>query len=406
MTMKRINKVFISIIVLIIAGTIISFPKLQRLYWTIHLFDEDTIAENFMGMNKKFDAHEIKTANTTFKFPAGTPVDLPENFEFGNKSYNSKQYLDSSFTTGFLVIQDDSIVFERYFLGNTESSQHLSWSMAKSFVSALFGIAIEEGYIQSIEQNVEEYLPELIGSGYEGVRIKDVLQMSAGVKFNEDYGDFNSDINKWGRGFALGSSQDKFASTLVREEEPGTNLHYVSINTHVLGMIIAKATGKSLSKYLEEKLWKPMGMEYSAYWLCDNQGMEMALGGLNIALRDYAKLGQLFLNEGNWQGVQMVPKNWVLTSVKPDAPHLMPVKNKFGYGYQWWIPLGDEGEFMAQGVYNQNIYINPATRTVIVKNSANHRYNEKDNPYANSRVVLELFREIAHQNHSHLVELE
>jgi CubicO group peptidase (beta-lactamase class C family) len=272
--------------------------------------------------------------------------------------------------------------------------------MAKSFVSALFGIAMEEGYIKSIEQKVEEYLPELIGSGYEGVRIKDVLQMSVGVKFNEDYGDFNSDINKWGRGFALGSSQNKFASTLVREEEPGTKLHYVSINTHVLGMIVAKATGKSLSKYLEEKLWKPMGMEYNAYWLCDNQGMEVALGGLNIALRDYAKLGQLFLNEGNWQGVQIVPKNWVVASVTPDAPHLMPEKNKFGYGYQWWIPLGDEGEFIAQGVYNQNIYINPTTKTVIVKNSANYRYNEKINPYADPNAILELFRKIAHQNHS------
>ena len=351
-------------------------------------------------MNKIFDSHEIKTANTTFKFPVGETVDLPENFLFENKSYNSKQYLDSSFTTGFLVIQNDSIIYEKYFQGNTESSQHISWSMAKSFVSALFGIAMQEGYIKSIEQKVEEYLPELIGTGYEGVRIKDVLQMSVGVKFNEDYGDFNSDINKWGRAFALGSSQNKFASTLTREEEPGTNLHYVSINTHVLGMIIAKATGKSLSKYLEEKLWKPMGMEYNAYWLCDNQGMEVALGGLNITLRDYAKLGQLYLNKGNWHGVQIIPENWVIASITPDAPHLMPEKNKLGYGYQWWIPFGDEAEFMASGVYNQKIYINPTTKTVIVQNSANYRFNEKNNAYAKSFVILELFRKIAHQNQS------
>ena len=398
--MKLFKKISISIIVMLIAGTIIFFPKLQRLYRTMHLFDEDKITENFIGMNKIFDSHEIKTANTTFKFPVGETVDLPENFLFENKSYNSMQYLDSSFTTGFLVIQNDSIIYEKYFLGNTESTQHISWSMAKSFVSALFGIAMQEGYIKNIEQKVEEYLPELIGSGYEGVRIKDVLQMSAGVKFNEDYGDFNSDINKWGRAFALGSSQNKFASTLIREEEPGTNLHYVSISTHVLGMIIAKATGKSLSNYLEEKLWKPMGMEYNAYWLCDNQGMEVALGGLNITLRDYAKLGQLYLNKGNWQGVQIIPENWVIASITPDAPHLMPDKNKLGYGYQWWIPFGDEGEFMASGIYTQKIYINTITKTVIVKNSANYRYNEKNNPYANSFVLLELFRKIAHQNQS------
>jgi CubicO group peptidase (beta-lactamase class C family) len=269
--------------------------------------------------------------------------------------------------------------------------------MAKSVVSALFGIAMEEGLIKDINQAIEEYLPELIGSGYEGVRIKDVLQMSAGVKFNEDYGDFKSDINKWGRKFALGSSQDKFAATLVREEEPGTNLHYVSINTHVLGMIIVKATGKSLSEYLEEKLWKPMGMEYSAFWLCDDSGMELALGGLNITLRDYAKIGQLYLAKGVWQGTQIVPKEWCVASVTPDSQHLMPENNKFfGYGYQWWIPPGEDGEFMAMGVYNQYIYVNPNTNTVIAVNSANHRFNEEGNPYADSKVILELFRSIAH----------
>ena len=285
-----------------------------------------------------------------------------------------------------MVVQNDCAVYEKYFPGNSESTRHISWSRAKSVVSALFGIAMEEGYIKSLNQTVDEYLPELIGSGYEGVRIKDVLQMSSGVKFNEDYGDFWSDINKWGRKFALGSSQDKFAARLVREEEPGTNLHYVSINTHVLGMIIVKATGKSLSAYLKEKLWDPMGMEYSAYWLCDDTGMEVALGGLNIALRDYAKIGQLYLDRGAWQGVQIVPKEWAIASVTPDAEHLMPENNtRFGYGYHWWIPQGTEGEFMAMGVYNQYIYVNPVTRTVIALNSANHRFNEKENPLQGSK---------------------
>ncbi len=278
--MKTLKRFMIIILILLIAGTLLFFPKLQRLYWTIHLFDEDKIAENFMGMHDKFDAREIMAPENSYHFPIGNAINLPEDFSFANNRFQTSQYLDSSLTTGFLVIQDDSLIYEKYFLGDTESTQHISWSMAKSVVSALFGIAIEEGHIKSIDQNVEEYLPELIGSGYEGVRIKDILQMSAGVKFNEDYGDFKSDINKWGRRFAIGSSQDKFASTLVREEEPGTNLHYVSINTHVLGMIIVKATGKSLSYYLEEKLWKPMGMEYNAYWLCDNLGMEIALCGL------------------------------------------------------------------------------------------------------------------------------
>lgn len=374
------------------------FNKLRRVYWVMHLFDADKIAGNFVNMYHKITAKEIAASDRPFRFPQGESKNIPEEFSFEGKSYKSSEYLESSFTKGFLVIQDGSLVHEKYYSGHSESTQHISWSMAKSVVSALFGIAMEEGYIQSVDQTVDSYLPELIGSGYEGVRIKDVLQMSSGVKFNENYRAFMSDINKWGRSFAFGRSQNKFASTLVREEEPGTHLHYVSINTHVLGMIIVKVTGKSLSEYLEEKLWKPLGMEYNAYWLCDDSGMEVALGGLNIALRDYAKIGQLFLNQGKWQGEQILPREWALASVTPDARHLMPENNKiFGYGYQWWIPQGKEGEYMAMGVYNQYTYVNPTRRTVIVVNSANHRFNEKENPYANPKVILELFRAIAHQ---------
>ena len=300
-----------------------------------------------------------------------------------------------------LILQNDSLRFEKYYLGHSESTRHISWSVAKSFVSALMGIAIEEGHIKSIDQKIEEYLPELIGSGYEGVRIKDLLQMSTGVAFNEDYGDFNSDINRWGRSFALGGSQDAFAATLVNERPPGTYNHYVSINTHVIGMIIVKATGQTLSKYLEEKLWKRFGAEYNAYWIKDDKGMEMALGGLNVTLRDYAKMGQLYLRKGNWNGEQLVPEAWVKASVTPDAPHIMPGDNPnsahspFGYGFQWWIPPGDEGEFLARGVYNQYIYVNPTTSTVIVKNSANYNFNDATNPYGDGMAHMEFFRTIA-----------
>lgn len=374
------------------------FKKLRRVYRVIHLFDAGKIAPNFMGMYHIFNSREIAASNQAFSFPQGEKLSLPESFSFEGKLYPGKDYLKNAFTCGFTVIQNGKMVYEKYDLGHSAETQFISWSMAKSVVSALFGIAMDEGFIKSIDQTVDEYLPALKGSGYEGVRIKDVLQMSAGVKFNENYKAFFSDINKWGRRFAFGSSQDKFASTLINEEDPGTSLHYVSINTHVLGMIITKATGKNLSAYLEEKLWKPMGMEYKAYWLCDDIGMEVALGGLNITLRDYAKLGQLFLDRGIWQGIQIVPEQWAIASVRPDSEHLMPENNTlFGYGYQWWIPQGQEGEFMAMGVYNQYIYVNPSTETVIAVNSANHRFNEKDNPYANPKVILELFRALAHQ---------
>ncbi len=396
-------KYFLSILILLlIIGAIIYYPKYQRGMEIDALMQSDKYAHTFINMDKYFPSKEIKKGGSPHIFPKNTPISLPTSFTYQNQTFNTADYLDSTGTQGLLVLQNDSLVFEQYYNGQTETTRHISWSVSKSFVSALFGIAMEEGHIKSIDQKVEEYLPELIGSGYEGVKIKDVLQMSTGVGFNEDYGDFNSDINRWFRSFAFGDSQDEFATTLTRVRAPGTYNHYVSINTHVLGMILVKATGKSLTQYLQEKIWQKIGMEHNAYWVADNEGMEMALGGLNATLRDYAKMGQLFLHEGNWQGEQIVPKAWVKASVTPDAPHLIPgnpnsADSSLGYGYQWWIPESTQGEFMAIGVFHQMIYINPTTQTVIVKNAANPRYLDPTNIYSNELVSLALFREMAQQ---------
>ena len=175
--------------------------------------------------------------------------------------------------------------------------------------------------IKSIEDNVEEYLPELSSSGYNGVKIRELLQMSSGIKFDETYSDSLSDINRYWRGFVLGDSQDKFAAILKNDITPGTYNHYLSINTHILGMIIVRTTGKSLTEYLEEKIWKKIGMEHNGYWLVDGYGMEMALGGLNATVRDYAKMGKLFLDSGRWKGKQFVPEEWVLESTSINAEH-------------------------------------------------------------------------------------
>ena len=293
-----------------------------------------------------------------------------------------------------MVLQDGYVLREDYFLGNQRSTQNISWSMAKSFISALIGIAVNEKAIESVSDPVDRYAPMLKGSGYEGVSIKDVLQMSSGVGFNEDYGDFFSDINRWGRDFSLGKSQDAFASTLKNEIEPGTKNHYVSINTHVLGMILTRATGRSITEYMQEKLYNPLGMEHEGYWIIDGYGMEMVLGGLNLTLRDYAKLGSLYINNGNFNSQQIVPSSWVLASQTMDSPHLLP-DGGFGYGYQWWMIEGDQGEYMAMGVYGQYIYINPANHTVIVKNSANPRYNDSNYMPSSDFAHLAMFRAIS-----------
>ena len=391
--MKTWHKVILALLVLLIIACIIFYPKYKMLNHTIHLFDEDRIVENFRSFDEIWPVSNMTASPTPYRYAQGESISLPEQFEFEGVTWNTKKFIEDSWTTGLLVIQNDTIVFEDYYLGNTESTRNISWSVAKSFISALFGIAMEENFISDVMKPVEFYVPELKGTSYEGVRIKDVLQMSTGVRFNEDYGDFNSDINRWGRGFALGDSQDEFAATLEKEVEPGTVNHYVSINTHVLGMIIKRATKRNIADYMQEKLWHPLGMEHDGYWLIDGEGMEMVLGGLNTTLRDYAKIGSLFMHNGNWQGKQLIPKPWIRASLTPDAPHVMPTED-FGYGYQWWIPKSDEGEFMAIGIYNQNIYINPTSNTVIVKLSANPKYNDTSFVPSNDLANLAMYREI------------
>lgn len=364
----------------------------------------DEIEYSFINMDEYLPTKMVDKAEEPFIFPRTEDnISLPKDFEHNGTTYSTMHYLDSSDTQGLLFIQNDTILYENYWKGQQENIQHISWSMAKSYISALFGIAMKEGFIESIDDTVDKYLPEMKGSGYEGVKIKDVLQMSSGIKFDETYSDPQSDIQQYWNGFVGGESQDEFATTLVNERTPGTYNKYVSIDTHILGMILVRTTGKSLTQYLEEKLWKPLGCEFPAYWIADGHDMEMANGGLNACLRDYAKIGRLYLNKGNWNGKQIVLQDWCEDSVTATEEHLQPESENssdpgMGYGYQWWIPDGDEGEFMAIGVFNQHIYVNPTTNTVIVKNSANKNYYDKDNPYASTKVHLELYRKMAH-NH-------
>ena len=230
---------------------------------------------------------------------------MPETFTFEGEKKNLQEYLDYFWSDGMIVIHKDEIVYENYWLGNNESKKHISWSVAKSFISALIGIAFEEGLIDSLEDPITKYLGDFKNTGYEDVSIKDILQMSSGVQFNEDYADYDSDINRFGRAIATGTSIRDFSRTLTKEKEPGTYMHYVSINTQVLGFLLQEVTNRSISEYLYKKIWNPLGMEDSAYFILDDTEDELALGGLNATLRDYAKFGLLYLQKGRWDDLQI-----------------------------------------------------------------------------------------------------
>ena len=324
-----------------------------------------------------FPAHKIQRSDKPFRFPIGELMILPETYEFQGQIRSTSDYLEETDTAAFLIIHQGKLRHESYWLTAAEDVHWMSFSVAKSFLSAIVGIAVSEGHIASIEEPITAYVPELKNSAYAGVRIKDILQMSSGARWNEDYSDPDSDIIRFANVWANGDSLDEFTGSLVREWKPGTVNYYNSMDTQALGMMMVRATGMTLSAYTEQKLWQPLGMEEDAYWLVDDEGMEMAAGGLQLIARDYAKLGQLYLQKGAWQGRQLIPESWVIDSLIPDAPHLMAEAHPeypLSYGYQWWILPGQEGEYSALGVYNQAIYVNPTRDLVIVKLSANSNY--------------------------------
>ena len=366
-----------------------------------------TGAEQYENLNRLYTfipSSTLSPSPAPINFKTNKSISLPVSFNFNDEEVETKSFLKRTDTSSLLILQNGNIQFEEYWLTGGEKVQWMSMSVAKSFISALVGIAIRDGHIKSIEEAISDYVPELKNSPYNNVRIKDVLQMSSGASWNEDYSDPDSDINRWSKIFALGGSFDEFIQTLSHDFEPGTKNHYNSMDTQALGMLVTRSTGQSITSYMTQMLWHPMGAEYESYWLLDSEGMEMAFAGFNATARDYAKLGELYRLDGKLNGKQIVPQSWVQSSIIPDGPHLLPGDNilsdyPLGYGYQWWVPEGNEGEFMAIGVYNQIIYIAPESNIVIVKLSANSAYGtSEDVDMASELESIEFFRAIANKD--------
>jgi len=383
----------------IIAGVlaVIYWDKLVRLNTVNTLFSEELIVSNFSNMDKAFFNVPIRSAGDVEAWEKEART-LPDDFDssLGSKKLNA--WLEETQTTSLLVIQDGKIAFEDYYLGTNPDDLRVSWSVAKSFLSAAFGVAVHDGLVD-LEKPVDAYVAALKGSAYEGVSVRNVLTMSSGVTFNEDYLDFWSDINKMGRVLALGGSMDDFAIGLrERTREAGQVRQYVSIDTHVLAMVLRAATGKKLPEYLAEKIITPIGFEKQPFYLSDSEENAFALGGLNITTRDYARLGQLFLDNGKWQGEQIIPAGWVVSSTIEQAKR-PDEEDGFGYGYQWWIPDGsieNGGDYQARGIYGQFIYVNPKSRTVIVRTAANRKFREDLGDGKDAKHIhTDMFRAIA-----------
>ena len=400
MTKRKVGIGLAVLLIIAVAVWLSLGDRITRVQVISTLFTGAEQSQNFHRMHKMFPVTTMTAAPQPRPFAVGSPIELPSDFTYRGEVVETAEFLMRTDTGAVLVIKDGQIIFEQYWLSGGQQQTWLSMSVAKSFISALVGIAVEQGHIRDINHPITDYVPELVGSAYDSVRIKDILQMSSGASWNEDYGDPESDISRFSRIFALGGSMNRFTATLEPELPPGTYNRYNSTDTQALGMLLANAVGRPISEYMAEMLWHPMGGENQAYWLTDSDHMEMAFAGLNATARDYAKLGEIYRLGGLFNGRQIVPVQWVQASITPDAPHLIAGDNPasdwpLGYGYQWWIPQGDQGEFMAIGVYNQFIYVAPESNTVIVKLSANSAYGTPDDEDASSEFEsIEFFRGI------------
>jgi CubicO group peptidase (beta-lactamase class C family) len=347
------------------------------------LFTPKERAEGFRSMDTAYPYHVIKRGGPVAELPRA-PRKLDVTYTFAGKQHSLDDLLARSRTQGFLVIKDGKIVDERYFNGASDKSKFTSWSVAKSFTSTLVGLALADGKIKSLDEPVTNYLPELKGSGYDGVPIEDLLEMSSGVKFNEEYGKGASDVMIMWRKTMDEESETLagYAKSLGRAEPPGTKFVYRSIDTVVLGMLVKRVTGESLADMLSQRIWQPLGMEGDATWLTDHPGsgaMEAAYCCINARLRDYGRFGLLFLNHGKAGGMQVVPASWVAQATTPQSPavqwgHLFP-DDPGGYGYQWWlIEPGPQHPYSAEGVFFQFVYVMPKNNVVIAKASAYDDY--------------------------------
>ncbi|EDQ05455.1 6-aminohexanoate-dimer hydrolase [Sulfitobacter indolifex] len=379
---KWLGRVLLALLVAAVVIGLWKREEIARLLAVNSLFSEEKIVHNFSHMDGAFLYAPVSRGDgLTSELPYGPETELPETVD---------NWIAARDVTSLVVLKDGAIVYENYFQGTGPEDRRISWSVAKSYLSALVGILLDEGKIASLDDQVTKYAPTLKGSAYDGASLRNVLHMASGVTFDEDYLDYDSDINRMGRVVALGGRLDDFTAELTETfTEPGSQWQYVSIDTHVIGMVVRGATGRGIPELLSEKVIAPLGLEYAPYYIVDGSSTAFVLGGLNMTTRDYARFGQMYAQGGQWNGQQVVPEAWVQASTSPTAP---TADGQIGYGYQWWIPVGAaDGEYMARGIYGQYIYVDTARDVVIATNAADRKFREAGVSDQN----IEIFREIA-----------
>lgn len=322
-------------------------------FWSLEQRDA-----GFRQMENVYKTHRVSAGTSVHRFRTGTPLSI---------SVDVGSYMKSQRASGLIIVHKDKIRLEEYALGYGDSGHWESFSIAKSITSTLVGAAIQDGFIRSLSDTVATYIPGLKGSAYDSVSIRQLLTMTSGVRWNEDYLNPESDAVRL-RLHQPAAGVDATVSymrRLPRESPPGAKWVYKTGETNLVGVLVRQATGKSLSTYLAEKIWEPYGMERSAEWELDDSGAEMGGCCLSASLRDYARFGQFILGGAVIAGKSIAPGEWLGQATSKQVDIGSP---GHGYGFQWWT--NDDGSFQAVGIFGQCIFIDPHRQLVIATSAS------------------------------------
>lgn len=364
-----------AVVSMAVAGSASAQQALKPGTPSILMWSQDQQAHWYPAIETVYKVNTVKRGSHVHPLPVAAGAPLAPKWTFGGREWTIDDYMTANRISGLLVIKDGKILLEKYGLGRKPEERWTSFSVAKSVTSTLVGAAIQDGKIKGIDSLVVDYIPELKGSGYEGVTVRQLLMMSSGVKWNEDYTDPNSDVARAGATMPEPGVNPlvSYMRRLPRANEPGTKFTYNTGETDLVGVLVSKATGKTLSEYASEKLWKPYGMEQDAIWMTDLGGHERGGCCMSMTLRDYGRVGQFILDGGKAGTKQVLPEWWVGQATTPQITNGAPPP---GYGYFWWMRPG--GNYDASGIFGQSISTFRDDRLIIVQNAAWPKATDRD----------------------------
>lgn len=355
----------------VLAPTALAQPSQALIDARQHMLDADINTLTFRSMEMLFDSYRVSNGGPVWPLESQlAPLDFTYTFE--GKTYPAEDFPERTYTNAILIAKRDEIVFERYLNNTNESSHFISMSVAKSITSILIGMAIEDGYIASVDDPIVKYVPELKDGAYNGVTIRQALMMRSGADWDERYDFGKESPMRQLHEAAVVENRIRFvepALTIKPAHRPGEVFNYSTVETGVLGWVLARAVDRPLPDYMAQRWWKPAGMQSYGFWISDGPpGVGRAINGMgfNAVLRDYARVGLMMLHGGMANGRRLVSPEWVAESTTPTGTEPVAPGSTRGYQYQWWT-LTDSDAYMALGLQGQYIYVDPSTQTVVVK---------------------------------------